>query len=363
MRLDHLWLKSFRSFPTAELECPDGVCVLRGRNGVGKTNVLEAIGYLSDLRSFRGSPAEALVGRGTDRAVVRGRIRASDRCHLVEAEISLTGRNRVLLDRQRPRSGSSLAEIFRVTVFSPDDLELIKGGPGPRRSAMDELAAAAHPRNGAVRAEWDKALRQRNALLRQARGRLDEAARTTLEVWDAKLTESGERVASTREDLITRLGPELSRAYRDLGGDDEEISIEYERSWEGDLGDAMRRSREEELRRGITLVGPQRDEISIELNGLPARTHASQGEQRCLALALRLAGHRELDRLHGEPPVLLLDDVFSELDPVRGEALVAALPPGQAFLSTATDIPAGVVADAVVEVTPGELRARSMPGA
>lgn len=356
MRVRELWLNDFRSYGNAQLVCPAGLSAVRGPNGVGKTNLLEAIGYLASLSSFRGAPADALIRDGADSAVVRAEVEADGRTQLIEAEISRTGRNRVQVNRQRLRRTSDLLGTLRVSVFSPDDLELIKGGPGIRRSMLDDLLVALHPRNDAVRSDWERVLRQRNALLKQVGGRLDESAELTLGVWDAKAAAVGEKLAGLRTELVDRLGPAVQTAYRDLAGAGEQVTLTHRRGWSGSLEEALTGSRRDDLRRGITTVGPHRDELWVELDGMVARTHASQGEQRCLALAIRLAGHREVTGETGTPPVLLLDDVFSELDPERCDALVTSLPIGQAFLSTAAPLPAAVHPEAVIEVSAGELR-------
>ena len=355
MRVRELWVTDFRSYDSAHLVCPEGLCVIRGPNGVGKTNLLEAVGYLATLSSFRGAPGDALIRVGADAAVVRAEVESDGRAQLIEAELSRTGRNRVQVNRQRLRRTRDLLGTLRVSVFAPDDLELVKGGPGVRRGMLDDLLVSLHPRNDGVRAEWERALRQRNALLKQVGGRLDESAELTLGVWDDKAGAAGEELLALRTALVDRLAPAVQTAYRDLAGAGEVVRLEYRRSWQGGLGEALAASRRDDLRRGVTTVGLHRDELWVELDGLPARTHASQGEQRCLALSLRLAGHREVAADVGTPPVLLLDDVFSELDPTRCEALVASLPAGQAFLSTATALPPSVSPQAVVEVREGRL--------
>ncbi|MCP4435104.1 MAG: DNA replication/repair protein RecF [Actinomycetia bacterium] len=355
MLVRELWLTDFRSYATAHLLAAEGTCVIRGRNGVGKTNLLEAIGYLATLSSFRGAPNEALIRAGADSAVVRAEVEVEGRVQLLEAEISRNGRNRVQVNRQRLRRASDLLGTLRVSVFSPDDLELVKGGPSGRRNLLDDLLVALHPRNQSVRSDWEKALRQRNALLKQVGGRLDESAELTLEVWDDKAAAAGEELASLRSALVERLAPAVTSAYRDIAGEEVPVELVRVAGWSGSLADALRAARKDDLRRGVTTVGPHRDELSVLLEAMPARTHASQGEQRCLALALRLASHREVAEETGTPPVLLLDDVFSELDPKRCEALVGSLPAGQAFLSTAAVLPEAVKADQEVEVTPGEL--------
>lgn len=356
MHVEHLWLKDFRSYPSVDLELTSGLCAVLGPNGVGKSNLLEAIGYLALLESFRGAPTEALVRAGSTSAVVRGTVRSDEREQLIEAELVPSGRNRILVNRQRLTRSRDLLGAVRVTVFSPDDLALLKGGPGLRRTYLDQLLVSLDPRNDALRSELERALRQRNALLKQTRGRLDEAAELTLEVWDSKVVAAGEELAQRRAETVARIEPVVVEAYGDVAGAPEPISLRYEAPWrEVGLAAALRAARADELRRGVTLVGPHRDDLVVALNGLPARTHASQGEQRSLALALRLASHRLVHEVVGTPPVLLLDDVFSELDPDRSAALLGSLPPGQTFLSTAAGLPEGVAVDQVVQVSPGEL--------
>lgn len=356
MRLDRLWLTDFRSYANADVTFPAGLTAIVGDNGAGKTNLLEAIAFLSTTRSFRGVPNEALVRAGAERAVVRAEIDAEGRALLVEAEVAPRGGSRVQVNRQRVDRASDLLAAWRVTVFAPDDMALIKGGPAGRRRFLDESVVAEAPRFDAVRRELDRVLRQRTALLRQARGRLTEEVATTLDVWDAKLAEAGEQVASARVSLLERLGPEVDRAHRDLVGDHGKmVTLDYERSWPGPLGEALAAGRDEDVRRRMTLRGPHRDELLVHLDELPARTHGSQGEQRSLALALRLAVHRLVARVLEQPPVLLLDDVFSELDDDRSHALLAHLPEGQGLVTTAGHLPAEARPEQVLRVVDGEL--------
>lgn len=360
MELRHLWLTDFRSYAATELVCPSGLCVLRGPNGVGKSNVVEAIGYLATLGSFRGAPGEAMIRVGAGTAVVRGEVDHDGRELLIEAELTRSGRNRVQVNRQRLRRSRDLLGALRVSVFSPDDLQLVKGGPSGRRQWLDDLLVSLHPRNDAVRSEWERVLRQRNALLKQVAGRLDEAAAVTLQVWDEKAAVSGEQLVAHRRALLDGAVPFVQRAYDDLAGGDARVSLEYVTERSGGLAEALEAARRDDVRRGITTVGPHRDDVRVLLDGMPARTHASQGEQRGLALALRLAGHRHVTDETGSAPVLLLDDVFSELDPARCKALVASLPTGQAFLTTAGVLPDGMAAETVVDVVPGALQVEAI---
>ena len=359
MHLQHVWLNDFRSYPSLDVELPAGLTALLGRNGQGKSNVLEAVAYLATLESFRGAPADALVRRGASSAVVRGQVLVDGREQLIEAEINPAGRNRVQVNRQRLQRTRDLVEALRVTVFAPDDLELLKGGPAVRRSYLDKALVLERPAVDSVRSDFEKALRQRNALLKQCKGRLDEAAGLTLDVWDLKLAQAGEELTRLRRDLADRLSPVTTRAYRDVAGETSEIRLVYVSEWhERGLAAALVDSRADDVRRGTTLVGPHRDDLLVLLNDMPSRTHASQGEQRSLALGLRLGVHRLVTSRMGVPPVLLLDDVFSELDPERSVALLAALPQGQTLLSSATELPPGAVADLTLDVTTGRLDPR-----
>jgi DNA replication and repair protein RecF len=352
--LRRLWLTDFRSYDSAEVALAPGLTAVLGANGQGKTNLLEAIGYLATLSSFRGTPTDALIRSGTPQAVVRAEGEREGRELLLEAEIIAGGRNRVQVNRQRLQRARDLLGALRVTVFAPDDLALVKGGPAERRRYIDDLLVALHPRYDALRSDVERVLRQRNALLKQCAGgtRFDDSARTTLDVWDAKLAESGDALARARLELVGRLEPQLQAAYTAVamhGGTD--VTASYDAPWlTGGLAAALAAARKDELRRGVTLVGPHRDDIDVQLNGLPSRTHASQGEQRSLALALRLAGHFVVTEAAGTPPVLLLDDVFSELDPDRSDALLAHLPAGQTVLTSAAGLPPRAAPDKVLLV-------------
>ena len=359
MHLQRVWLNDFRSYPSLDVELPAGLTALLGRNGQGKSNVLEAVAYLATLESFRGAPADALVRRGASSAVVRGQVLVEGREQLIEAEINPAGRNRVQVNRQRLQRTRDLVEALRVTVFAPDDLELLKGGPAVRRSYLDKALVLERPAVDSVRSDFEKALRQRNALLKQCKGRLDQAAGLTLDVWDLKLAQAGEELTRLRRGLADRLGPVTTRAYRDVAGETSEVRLVYVSEWhDRGLAAALLESRADDVRRGTSLVGPHRDDLLVLLNEMPSRTHASQGEQRSLALGLRLGVHRLVTSRMGVPPVLLLDDVFSELDPERSAALLAALPQGQTLLSSATELPPGAVADLTLDVTTGRLDPR-----
>ena len=359
MHLHRLWLADFRNYREAELEpARDGLTAIIGANGEGKTNLLEAVGYLATLQSFRGAPPASLVREGCTQAVVRAEGERDGRAMLLEAQLAAAGRDRVLVNRQPLRRARDLLGALRVSVFSPDDLVFVKGGPSARRAFLDDTLVALHPKHEALRSDVDRILRQRGALLKQAGGRLTAEVAATLDVWDAKLAETGAALVEARRQALVILEPEVVKAYGQLAGTGAVVTLGYVPSWTGDLATALAASRHDDLRRAATLVGPHRDDLALAIDGLPARTHASQGEQRSLALALRLAAHRAVTDASGTLPVLLLDDVFSELDPARAEALLTHLPEGQALVTTTGPLPPAARPDRVVVVRQGTVSAR-----
>ncbi|MHB8467643.1 MAG: DNA replication/repair protein RecF, partial [Acidimicrobiales bacterium] len=301
MRLDQLWLTDFRNYATASLDlAPHGLTVIHGDNGEGKTNLLEAVGWIATTESFRGAPPEALIRSGARTAVVRALGMREDREVLIEGSIG-DGRTRVQVNRQPLRRARDLLGALRVTVFSPDDLAMVKAGPGERRRYLDGLLTACHPRWDALRADVERILRQRAVLLKQSGGRATPEVITTLDVWDDKLASAGTELASARADLVLRLEPVVQAAYGAMAGGDALVTLSYVAPWRSlGLGAALAASRRDDLRRGVSTVGPHRDDLAITIDGLPSRTHASQGEQRSLALALRLGGHRVVTEVAGE---------------------------------------------------------------
>lgn len=344
MRLDRLWLTDFRSYPQLEIELDDGLTAILGPNGVGKTNLLEALGLLASLKSFRGAPTESLVRRGAAVAVIRAEGERDGRPVLIELELG-DGKTRAQVNRQRLNRTRDLLGAIRVTVFAPDDLTLVKDGPSVRRAFVDDLLVALDPRLDRTLSDLDRVIRQRNALLRGASGRLDESSGMTLDVWDAQLAELGSAVLARRYDLLESLVPLAGDSYRVLAGADVDdpaasLGADYVTSWtDTSLAEALIAARPTDVRRGVSTVGPHRDEIQFTIGGFNTRTECSQGEQRTLALALRLAGHRLLTDRLGEPPLLLLDDVLSELDTDRAHALLSTLPPGQTVITSASPLP------------------------
>ena len=354
MIVTRLELVDFRNYRAAEFDLTAGVTAVLGRNGQGKTNLAEALAYLATLESFRGAPPDALIRLGADSAVIRATVRDGGRDVLIEAELSRRGRNRVQVNRQRLARTRELLGVVRVSVFAPDDLVIVKGGPSERRRMLDDTLVALAVKYDAARIELDRVIRQRNTLLKQAGGKATDEIELTLDVWDARLVTVGEQLGHARATLVARVTPHVEQAYADLAGVPAAVEVRYEPEWRQEgLAAALAASREIDLRRGVSTVGPHRDDVELGLNGMPARTHASQGEQRTLALALRLAAHRLVAERTGSTPVLVLDDVLSELDPGRAAALLAHLPDGQVVITSASPLPPEAQPERVIEIDSG----------
>jgi DNA replication and repair protein RecF len=363
MRVAQLWLTDFRSYAELGLALPAGLTAIVGHNGQGKTNILEAVGWLATMRSFRGAANDALVRDGAERAIARADVVAGTRQTLIEAEIARVGRNRVQVNRQRLPRARDLLGHLRVTVFSPDDLALVKGGPSLRRDWLDDVLVSASPRHDRLCTDLERVLRQRNALLKQTGGRLAPEVAATLDVWDHKLAVVGDQLGAARADAIAALAPRIGEAYRRIAGDRSgpaEVGVRYEAPWRAEgLAVALARARQDDVRRATTTVGPHRDDVVLDIDALPARSHRSQGEQRSLALALQLAAHRHVEAVTSTSPVLLLDDVFSELDEQRSAALLSELPAVQTLLTSAIGVPDGTHPELVVDVANGRAVGRS----
>lgn len=277
--------------------------------------------------------------------MLRGEFEVAGRRLLVETELRpAAGRNRTQVNRQALRRAAELQEQVPVLTFQPDDLLVVKGSPGARRDAIDGAILSLRPRTAEERRRLAACLRQRNALLRQIGPgqRMDAGSARSLDIWDDRLAAAGETWAEHRRGAVRELRPRMERLFRELSGDGTSaVELSYEPTWlAAGLRAALHDARREDLQRAVTTVGPHRDDLDWRLDGLPARTHASQGNQRCLSLALRLALHETMTEASGAPPLLLLDDVFSELDPERQGRLLALLPPGQILLATAGEVPA-----------------------
>ncbi|MGN9819941.1 DNA replication/repair protein RecF [Streptomyces sp. SD11] len=356
MHVTHLSLADFRSYARVEVPLDPGVTAFVGPNGQGKTNLVEAVGYLATLGSHRVSSDAPLVRMGAERAIIRANVRQGDRQQLVELELNPGRANRARINRSSQVRPRDVLGIVRTVLFAPEDLALIKGDPGERRRFLDELITARSPRMAGVRSDYDRVLKQRNTLLKSAALARRHGGRTmdlsTLDVWDEHLARVGAELLAQRLDLIATLQPLTDKAYDQLAPGGGPVALEYRPSSPGITGHAREElyeqltaalveSRKQEIERGVTLVGPHRDELLLKLGQLPAKGYASHGESWSYALSLRLASY-DLLRAEGNEPVLVLDDVFAELDTRRRERLAELVAPGEQVLVTAAvddDVP------------------------
>lgn len=364
MYVRHLGLRDFRSWSHADLELEPGRTVFVGPNGFGKTNLIEALWYSTTLGSHRVGTDAPLIRAGATRAVVSTIVVNEGRECAVDLEIAAGRANKARLNRSPVRSTRDIVGVLQAVLFAPEDLALVRGDPADRRRYLDDLAIVRRPVIAAVRADYDKVLRQRTALLKSlsgARHRGDRGALDTLEVWDGKLAEHGAELMAARIDLVNHLAPELEKAYQLLAPGSRTAAAVYRASIEGLVPDeaagadgsdrellqaalltALSARRDAELERGVCLVGPHRDDLELRLGDQPAKGFASHGESWSFAIALRLAAY-ELLRADGSEPVLLLDDVFAELDATRRRALATVAETAEQVLVTAAvpeDIPA-----------------------
>jgi len=365
----HLSLHDFRSYPSLELEIGPGVTAFVGRNGQGKTNLVEAIDYLSRLTSHRVAADAPLVRQGADQAVVRAAVVRDERRAVLEIEINPGRSNRARINRSPLPKARELLGLVRTVVFSPEDLALVKGDPAERRRFADDLLVQVSPRYAGTRADYDRVLKQRNSLLKSAgvarRGGASgesarESALSTLAVWDARLVELGAEIMRHRMRLVEDLTPLVGKAYEAVarGAGREDAMVAYRASFDMDADEsagrledqllaAIETRRRDELDRGLSLVGPHRDELVLTLGDLPVKGYASHGESWSFALALRLASY-DLLRAGGDDPVLILDDVFAELDSGRRSQLADLVADAEQVLITA----------AVPDDVPTQLRGR-----
>lgn len=357
MVIRRIELIDFRVYKHVTIELNSGVTAVIGRNAQGKTSLAEAMSYLSTLRSFRGVQNDALVRTGADTAYVRAWIEHDDgREILVEAEINRSGRNKVLVNKQRLARVRDLLGVVRSTVFAPTDLQLVYEGPSVRRDLLDDALVSLAPKNDALRLEVDRIVKQRNVLLKQSYGRMTPEIEMTLDVWDAQFIQKGSQLGEARAKLIARLTPFVREAYEDLATEPTAVDVLYEPEWRRQgLGAALAAARTEDLRRGVSTVGPHRDDVGLHIKGMPAKSHASQGECRTLALALRLGIHRLVTEVVGTAPLLVLDDVLSELDPYRCEALLRHMPAGQVVITTAHTLPEAAHPDTIIHISGGSI--------
>jgi DNA replication and repair protein RecF len=362
MYVAHLSLHDFRSYPSVEVEIGPGVTAFVGRNGQGKTNLVEAIDYLSSLSSHRVAADAPLVRQGASQAIVRAAVVRDDRRAILEIEINPGKSNRARINKSPLPKAKELLGLVRTVVFSPEDLALVKGDPSERRRFADDLLVQISPRFAGTRADYERVLKQRNSLLKTARTNRraregDETLLSTLAVWDAQVAELGAEIIRHRVQLIDDLTPLVGKAYEAVarGATRDDAGITYKPSfelaanepYEDQILRELERRRSEEFDRALTLVGPHRDDLSFALGDLPVKGYASHGESWSFALALRLASY-DLLRAGGDDPVLILDDVFAELDTGRRTQLADLVGDAEQVLITA----------AVADDIPEQLRGR-----
>ncbi|NEM91755.1 DNA replication/repair protein RecF [Galbitalea soli] len=386
MRVTHLSLADFRNYESAELDLSPGANLLVGSNGQGKTNLVEALGYLSTLGSHRVSVDHAMIRAGQGAAIVRARLEHGERSILAEVQINRSSANRAQINRGAIKT-RELPRYFSSVLFAPEDLALVRGEPSGRRKFLDELLVLRSPRLSGVIADYERVLKQRNSLLKSARvSGVRSSGLSTLEIWDDRLVVIGSQIIEARTALVAELLPEVDAAYTAIAGqmhsaaltnslsvlstsvdNDDDVDATSE-SYTGGIvsaevaerhfRSALERRRRDELLRGITLVGPHRDDLVLTLNGLPARGYASHGESWSFALSLKLASAAVLRResTTGDP-VLILDDVFAELDDSRRGRLAAAVADYEQVIITAAvfdDVPPAL-AGHVVRIRAGRI--------
>lgn len=384
MHVTDLALEDFRNYRSEAAEFVPGLNLIVGRNAQGKTNLLEGVHCLSGLGSPR-SPDSALIREGCEAAVVHAGVMREGRSSTIDIELHSGRGSRALLNKTPIPRGRGLAGVIVTVFFGPDELSLIKGSPDGRRRFLDDLAVKLRPARDALRKEWERVLKQRNALLRRARKEGPASVRDTLDVWDRALVTTGTALAAARLESLGRLVPYARKRFEEVAGSGT-LELEYSSSWmsedtareavatagvdEPDLAKQFEARLVElnraELERGMSLVGPQRDDVVVRLASgsahrpLDARLYASQGDQRTSALALKLGEHDLLSEALDDHPILLLDDVFSELDPRRREWLSAAVRDVEQTLITSAEAGSGDRAEAarVVEVAAGKLTIR-----
>lgn len=378
MYVSHVSLTDFRSYGQVDLELGPGTTVFAGPNGVGKTNIAEALGYLASLSSHRVSNDVPLIRFGADRALVRARIHRGEQKVGLELEITAGKGNRARINRANPVRAREILGILRTVLFAPEDLALVKGDPSERRRYLDDVLVALQPHQAATRSDYERVLKQRNALLKSARsaGRMSTAHEATLAVWDEHLAETGAKLLRGRLDVLATIEKHIAAAYAGLTDGSKPASANYSSTVSGesiddsdageqrlvssdwrpladlDIGGlqeafltALGTQRKKELERGVTLVGPHRDDLVLGLGQAPAKGYASHGETWSLALALRLAVYRALCEDDGRPgakPILILDDVFAELDVSRRRKLAAVVADAEQVIVTAavvSDVP------------------------
>lgn len=344
MKISHLSLQDFRSYKNLELPLNEGTHIFIGENGEGKTNIVEAIMYLALLSSHRISTDAPLIKLGAERGYIRAKVSDQDRDTLIELEINNGKANRAKVNQNPVRSQRAISGIVKAICFSPEDLDLVRGDPSERRSFLDHLLIQRNPRLGGVISDYEKALKQRNTLLKA------RAPESTLAPWNEHLANFGGEIIAARLKLIRELIPHLMNSYENISVK-KQPSLEYKSNLdnltedkEDNKSEILRKIEEvgfQERERGVSLVGPHRDDLLLNLGEHPVKGFASHGESWSIALSLRLASYQLL-KADGDNPILILDDVFSELDEKRRERLVALTNTAEQTLITvavANDLP------------------------
>jgi len=374
VHVSHLSLHDFRSYPEVEVPLGPGVTAFVGRNGQGKTNLVEAVDYIARLSSHRVAGDAPLVRFGAERAVVRAAVVKDGREAVLEVQINPGASNKARVNRSPLPRARELLGLVRTVLFSPEDLALVKGDPSERRRFLDDLLVQRAPRFAGVRSDYDRVLKQRGSLLKTAglarrQGRSSEGALSTLGVWDAHLARTGAELLAARLTLVAELVPYVAASYEAVaeGATRSDASMSYKPSFplpestdrtvlaEALLAEVERR-RDEEVERGQSLVGPHRDDLTLMIGPLPVKGYASHGESWSMALALRLASY-DLLRAEGDDPILILDDVFAELDVERRERLAELVAGAEQVLVTAAvaeDVPAAL-AGTRIDVVDGKV--------
>ncbi len=355
MGLHELEVRNFRLFDHLVLHPdPDAVTVFVSPNGTGKTSVLEAVYALATASSFRTNAASDMIKNGEDLTEIHGVL--FHHVRRVGVDLTLTRglrtTKKMLVNGQKPRSRADLSEALPITIFTPEGVDVIRQGPENRRTFLTTLLTDVDLTSGDVIERYARVLSQRNAVLRTLRGdRPNANQRAELDVWSADLARYGEELVVVRREVLGALAPLVEDYYRQLSESKQRVELDYRPSWTGSLAIAIGASEEDDRLRGHTSIGPHRDDVAISLEGRDTRHQASQGEQRSLALALRLAGDQLVRQKRGVDPLLLLDDVFSELDPRRSDRLLELLPTGQTLVTTASPLPSRLTPAAVIDLT------------
>ena len=356
MGLHSIRLRNFRTFSEYELSLdPEATTLLLSPNGTGKTSVLEAIYVMATGASFRTSSSGDLLKTACDKGAANALAFHEQRRLEFDVTLSRGVRavtKKITVNKQKPASLATLYESFPVTVFTPEGVDMVRRDPAGRRDFITHLAVTLDPRVADAVDRFERVVKQRNALLRSLGGEFPYGAQVDeLMVWDEEFASTGQEVVAARESALAAVSPVAASYYQELADGRGDATLVYERSWEGDLCDALKSELRRDVQRGYSTIGPHRDDMSIQLDGRDARRQASQGEQRSLALALLLAGDSLVRDRRRISPLLMLDDVFSELDPIRSTRLLALLPPGQTLVTAATPLPTDLLPAVVVDVT------------